>query len=183
MLSQIQAQLGIDRLKQLAERTNRLRAAQQQQTVWAQAVVKQGQQPALQRGVEVDQEIATAEDVEPGEGRVKHDIMLREKHHVADRFVHDQRASLHIEIARHVLRLHGGHHLGRVAARTRRGDGVRAQIGGKYLQAAIAVFGMAPNHFRKHDGQGVSLFACRATGNPGAEFGLFASTRQQRWQG
>jgi hypothetical protein len=53
-----------------------------------QGVVKHGQQPPLQRGVHVDQHIATAYQVEMRERRIARQILPCEDAHVAERLAH-----------------------------------------------------------------------------------------------
>ena len=78
LLTLIQPQLRIGGGEQPAQASDRFRTAEQQHGAGPHAVVKQGQQPALQGGVEVDHEIAAGQQVEPGERRIQQHVMVGE---------------------------------------------------------------------------------------------------------
>jgi hypothetical protein len=68
------------------------------------AVVEQRQEAFLERGVEVNQEIATEEQIEPGERRIHDHIVLGEQHHVADTRVDEVAVTLSAEKTGQALR-------------------------------------------------------------------------------
>src|SRR3979490_2755507 len=70
-----QARFPGQRTEQLTRLANAFSLAQHQQAVFAQAVVKQRDELALQLGVEVDQEVSAQQDVELRERRVHCDVL------------------------------------------------------------------------------------------------------------
>ena len=58
----------------------------------------------MERRAEVNQDIATEEQIEPGEGRVHDEIVLREQHHFADARVDQIAATLLVEKVGQALR-------------------------------------------------------------------------------
>ena len=166
----VEPRLRHQRREQRLRTADRLRAAQQQHAARAQAVVEQRHQAPLQRGVEVDQQVAAGQDVEPGERRVEDHVVLREQHHVADALV-DLVAA--------------------VAAAKKRASRSRRQVGGdrrrrsgplraaaiasalrsvaKICSVAAGALGQRVEHFPEHHGQRIGLLAGRAADHPGAQ--------------
>ena len=75
ILAQIEPQPRLDRGEQMVELPDGLRTPQKQHATRTQAVVEQGQQPALQQGSKIDQQVAAGNQVELGEGRIEHDVV------------------------------------------------------------------------------------------------------------
>ena len=70
--------------KYLALRVMLSDGAQKQKTAWVQRVVKCLHHPVLQLGVEVDQDVAAGDQIEPREGRILDDAMHGEGAQLAD---------------------------------------------------------------------------------------------------
>jgi hypothetical protein len=58
--------LAVDRLEHTLSR-RRLRRAEHENTLGAQHIVKHGTKPLIERGIEIHQQIAAADEIEPGE--------------------------------------------------------------------------------------------------------------------
>src|SRR3990167_1974202 len=67
--------------------SNGFRAAEQQNAIGAEAVVKQRQQFTLQHGIKIDQQVAANNKIQACEWWIEYDIMLRKQHHVPDTLV------------------------------------------------------------------------------------------------
>lgn len=96
--------------------------------------MKQRQQTFLKRRVEVNQEIATREQIEPGEWRIHDHIMLGEQHHFADTRVDDVAVFLSAEEPGQALRADLGGYRGGVVSSPGECDGVRTEVRGKDLK-------------------------------------------------
>ena len=70
----------------LAGLSGRLRRSEHKETSRVKRVLEHGQHVLLKHGVEIDQEIAATDQVEPGEGRVPSDVVAGENALVPDGF-------------------------------------------------------------------------------------------------
>ena len=73
---------------------DRLRAALKQNAAGGEAVVKQRNQFLLHLRGQIDQQVAAAQNVQLGEGRIHDEILRRKDHHLADLFAHPVAALL-----------------------------------------------------------------------------------------
>jgi hypothetical protein len=67
--------------EQLSVPRQRLRRAEEQEAVALQRVVEEGDELLLEMRAEVDEQVAAANEVQPGEGRVRDDVVRREQAH------------------------------------------------------------------------------------------------------
>lgn len=154
--------------------------AQQQHAAGPQAVVEQRHQPLLQRGAEIDHQVAARQDVEPRERRVEDDVVLREQHHLADALVDAVAAGLFGEEARQAIGRDVARDRRRVLAGAREGDRVGTEVGGKHLQLACALPGQRRHDLAEDHGQRVRLFARRTAHHPGTQAGVFGRPAGQQ---
>ena len=125
---------GLQRGKEVCGGADGLRAAKEQEPVGIQAVVKERQEFLLQLGREIDEKVAAAQDVEPGERRVHDEVMRGAEHHLADLFAHLITVlSLHEESAQ-TFRRNVASNVGRIDTLPRPIDRVLVQVGGKNLE-------------------------------------------------
>ena len=64
-----------------------IRRTQEKDTLRFEGVVEKRQQLVLQFRLEIDEQIAAADQIELGEGRVLDQVLRREDHHLADVFL------------------------------------------------------------------------------------------------
>ena len=131
--------------------------------------MEQRQQAFLQRGVEVNQEIATGEQIEPGERRIHDHIVLGEQHHVADTRVDKVAVALSAEEARQALRRDIRGYRGGVASSPGERDRIRIEIRRKDLQRGCGRSGQPLPGLRESHREREGLLAGGAPGNPGAK--------------
>ena len=117
----------------MAEAADALGRAQDQQAAGVQGVVHQRQELLLRLGIDVDQEVPAAEDVQLRERRIDEDVLRRKDHQVADLLLDPVAVALAHEKPRQPL----GRHV-RGDARGERAlagllDGVMVDVGGKDL--------------------------------------------------
>ena len=131
--------------------------------------MKQGNQTLLQLGIEVNQQVAAAQDIELGERRIGNDILLGKDDHVADLFPDQVIALVLHEKPFQSLGRYVAADRWRKTALARAVDGVGRQVGGKNLQAVFRRRVAAGHHFMEHHGQRIG-FLSRGTGRyPGLE--------------
>ncbi len=89
----------VERFEQLTETADRLRRPQVEEPTRAEGIVEDGKDLLLKGRLEVDQQIAAADQVETREGRVGDHVLPGEHHHVAQRLDHAVAAALFHEEA------------------------------------------------------------------------------------
>ena len=131
-----------------------LRAAQEKDAARIQAVVKKREEFPLQFRAEIDEQIAAAEDVQLGEGRVHDEILRRKDDHLADLLDHlvaafvldeDTGSAAAAETSARDIR--------REDAQPRFIDRVAIQIGGVDLQREVALLLRLFERLLEDDGQ------------------------------
>ncbi len=139
LLALIQLRLAVQHGKKIAELADRLGGAQEEKAVRVQRVVEQGNELLLQVSAHIDQEVAAADEVEPGEGRILDHVLLGKDQHVADALVDavGAAAGLGREEARQPLRRDVGGDAGRIEAGPGRGNGLAVDVGGEDLHLEI----------------------------------------------
>ncbi|MEC5164017.1 hypothetical protein RCH08_005207 [Janthinobacterium sp. CG_S6] len=167
------------RRKQVGKMARRVGAAQQQQAVALERVVEQRNQALLQLGVQVDQQVAAAQDVELGKRRVRNDVLLGEDDHVADLLL-----DVVAVLFRHekMLQPLGRDVVGdgrREAAQAGAVDGVARQVGGEDLQRVFRRRVDVGHHLVEHHRQRIGFLAGRAGRYPGLERAPPGVGRQQ----
>src|SRR5574343_1587930 len=118
--------------------------------------------------LEVNQQVAAADQVRAQEGRVLKNILTSKDDGFAERlddFVGD---ALRMEVAVDQFRRHGAQARLGIQAAPGVGHGGKVQVGGEDLDLAFVSF--VAEQFEKHDGDCVGLFARRASGDPDADF-------------
>ena len=115
--------------------------------------MEQRQQLLLQLGTEVDQQIATGENVQLGEWRVHDHVLRGEHHHLADFLADPVTIAVFDEKPLQALRRHIGNDVGRIEGLARPGDGIRIEVGGEDLQLVAHRQFQPFLHFAEGDGQ------------------------------
>ena len=159
----------INGIKQGGLTADGLGAPQHQHPAGPQGIVEHRHQPVLQRGAEVDQQVAAAQQVQSGEGRVGGQVMVGEDDRVAQGRHHAPAAVTAPEeallpLGRQRLQQRVGIHPAAGA-----GDGVVVQVSGKQLQPAAGAAGHLGGHLGEHHRQRVRLFSGGAARHPGAQ--------------
>ena len=121
--------------KQVGEAANRLRAAEKQNAAGIEAVVKQRNQFLLHLRGQIDQQVAAAQDVQLGKGRIHDEILRRKNHHLANLFAHPVAVFFLGKEPAQPLRRHVGGDIGRKEALAGLVNRVPVQVGGEDLQA------------------------------------------------
>ena len=157
----------VDHGEEIGCRAERFRAAQHEKAAGAQGVVQQGQHALLQADTEIDQQVATDDQVEPREGRIAGHVVAREDAHLADGRVHTKAVvdGRHEAIA--VLVGQRRHPAFAVQAAARPRQLPFVDVGGQDLDrkapAALA------HRLSQHHGQAVRLLAAGAARHPDAD--------------
>ena len=120
--------------KEIGEAANRLRAAEKQDAAGTETVVKQRNEFLLHFRRQVDQQVAAAQDVQLGEGRVHDEVLRRKDHHLADLLAHPVAVFFLDEEPAQPLRRHVGGNVVREEALAGLVDRVLVQVGGEDLQ-------------------------------------------------
>ena len=142
--------------------------------------MEQWQQLLLQFGLEIDQQVATTQQVEPGEGWVHHQVLRREDDHLADLVVHPIAVLVLHEIPPQALLADVGGDVGGIDAGARLVDGVMVEVGGEDLQVEACRGREFLQHFAEDDGERVGLLARGAAGRPRPQHGALGVGGQQR---
>jgi hypothetical protein len=160
------ARPAVDGGEQLLVPGHVLGVAQKQEAVGQKREVEEGDDPVLQVGVEIDQQVAAGDQVELREGRVPDDVVRREDAHLAQFLGDDVGVALLVEPAREPLRRDVGGDRRRVAPDPRRRERPRVDVGGEDLHMGD---GVAAGHLlAQQHGDAVGLLAGRAAEHPHA---------------
>ncbi len=158
--------LGVLRLEQVAVGADGLRGPQQEEAGRLQGIVEERQDLLLQRRLQVDEQVAAADQVDLGEGRIGQHVVPGEHAHVADRLA-DAVAAVHLrEEAPQALRRDVVQDVLRVDARAGLVDDRSVQVGGEDLDRELAAAGLGD--LGAGDRDRVGLLAGRAAQHPDA---------------
>ena len=150
--------------EQLGEPGDALGVAEQQIAGLVQRVVKAGNDPLLQRLIEVDEDVATAHQIQLRERRIAGEVVLHEHAQIPDRLV-DAIATVGLdEVAPAPLLAHIAQRSVAVKPGARLGDDRLAQVGAEDLNGAGGAF----QELEQRDRDRVHLFAGGAAGHPDA---------------
>jgi hypothetical protein len=170
--------LAVDRPEVIGHVGDGLAPAEEDEAGGLEREVHQRQGPLLQGGVEVDEEVAAAHQVEAGEGRVFHHVVRREDHRLAHRAGDLVAVPLAHEEARQPLGRDVGADAVRVAGRGGELDGVAVDVGREDLQVEPAAERL--DLLVEEDGDGEGLLAGGAARDPDAERVVDARGAHQR---
>ncbi|MGF6745395.1 hypothetical protein OKW36_001031 [Paraburkholderia sp. MM5482-R1] len=167
----------VDHGEHRAHAVGRLRAAEEQHAAGTQREVEHLQDFDLRFAVEVDQQVAAADHVEPRERRVAQHVMVGEQHVLAQLFLDpEMRGVPREELADARRRQVGGDRV-RVHTGAREGNGALVDVGREYLKRhALGRFQRA---FLQQHRQRIGFFARRAAHRPHADAVLFAAAFEQ----
>lgn len=157
----------VDRLEQVAEAADGLALPEEQVAPLVEAVVQHREDAALQVGVEVDEHVAAADEVEPGEGGVAGEVVLDEDAQVAHALPDPVAALGRVEEAGQALARHIAHGGRRVDAGAGRVDRLGAQVRPEELDRDA--LGGGRQDLEQADGDRVGLLARRAPRHPDAD--------------
>ena len=168
--------LAVQRGEQVAELAHPLGSAQKQDSARLQCVVKQRDELLLQFRPHVNEQVAAADQVNPGKRRVLDHVLLGKDQQVADVLVNpiDAAVRLRREKPRQPLRRHVHRDARRIESRPRRGDRPAVDVGGEDLHRIVEFQGV--HAFHQQDGDRVGFLAGGASRRPdpdGLAGGLF----------
>ena len=168
--------LAVQRGEQVAELAHPLGSAQKQDSARLQCVVKQRDERLLQFRPHVNEQVAAADQVNPGKRRVLDHVLLGKDQQVADVLVNPIGAAVGLgrEKPRQPLRRHVHRDARRIESRPRRGDRPAVDVGGEDLHRIVAFQGF--HAFHQQDGDRVGFLAGGASRRPdpdGLAGGLF----------
>jgi hypothetical protein len=153
------------RSKQGRDLADGLGGAQKEHAVRIQGVVKERDQVGLQIAVEIDQQVATTDEIHPGEGRILHQILLGEDQEIAHHLLN---AVAHLGGLREEARQPRRRDLGRDAFRIETGaglrDGARINVGREELHLVGLFEGF--QMLAQQDSDGIRLFPGGAAADP-----------------
>ena len=157
-------QSAVDLLEQLRRLGDTLGGTEKQQALRAKRVVERSQDPALRDFVEIDQEIAAADQVQSRERRIARHVLTREEAEIADVLRNAVLTVLPDEETLEAFCRHLLHGIEGVHTRPRPLEGRLADIGPEHLdlQRRLAVAEV----FEHRHGDGIDLLAGRAAGHP-----------------
>src|SRR5678816_319985 len=157
----------VERFEQLGCHPGRFRRAEQQHAVRLERVMKDRKYSLLQRRLEINEDVPTADQVEMRKGRIADDVLPREDADIADEFGDAVAASLGYEEAPQAL---GRYLLGnalRIEAGPGSRDGRLAQIGAEHLNGDVEPRPL--DKLYRGDGERIRLLTAGAAGDPDAE--------------
>ena len=182
LIAQVKLGRSVEHREQFAEVAHALGAAQQQQPTRVERIVEQRQEPLLQLDVQVDQQVAAADQVEFGKRRVLDQVLLGENQHVADVFVDPvaRAVSLWCKKPRQPL----GRDVGRDTERKQpcpgTGHRLAVDVSGKDLHGAVLAQRL--DQFLKQDRDRIGFLAGRATRRPDPDHAARRLTGKQLGQ-
>ena len=175
--------LGAQRDKEISEIPDRLGAALKQNAAGQQAVVKQRNQFLLHLGGQINQQVAAAQDVQLGEGRVHDEILRGKDDHLANLFAHPVAMLFLLEEALQPGFRNIGGDVGQKETRPGLFNCVQVQVRGENLNRKLSPGLDRFERLFEHDGQGISLFPRGATGHPRAQRLVGHAAGEQRGNG
>jgi hypothetical protein len=141
--------------------------AEEQVGARVECVMEHRQQPCLQLALEINQDITATDQVQAKKGRILHQILTGEDHHVAQVLVDLVAVAVRREVGAQAGAVHvrqAGR--GKDAAPCQR-HRIQVDVGGEDLQPVLVEGGAQT--FGKQDGQRIRLLAGRAAGDPDAD--------------
>ena len=158
----------VHHLEEVAEVAHGLRGALEEETAGVQGVVEQRNDLLLQVPAQVDQEVAAADQVQPGERRVLDEVLFRKDQHVPDDLLDavGAAAGFHREKAREPFRGDVGCDAGRVDAGPGGGDRVGVDVRGEHLHLEGLLQGL--HALLQEYGHRIGLFARGTARGPDA---------------
>ena len=164
-------ELRVDRGEEVREGPDRLGRAEDEHAPRVERVVEEGDQALLDRRLQVDQQVPAGEDVDPGERRVREQVLRGEDHHPPDLLSDPVPGVVPDEEPGEALLADVGRDGLGVPADPGPVDGVDIEVGGVDLERAPLLRREDRERLAEDDGQRVGLLAGRAAGDPGAERG------------
>ena len=165
----IQLRLPVQHREEVRELAHALGSAQAQQAARVQRIVEEGEELPLQVRAHVDEQVAAADQVEPGERGIRDHVLLGEDQRVADALLDAVGGAFRFlgEEAGQAFRRDVGGDAGRVRAGAGLLDGLAVDVGAEGLHPETV-----PQRLHlllEQDGDGVGLLAGGAAGHPDAD--------------
>jgi hypothetical protein len=159
--------VAVDRREEIREARDRLGISQHEKAVGFQGVVEEGKNAFLEHGLEINEEVPAADQVDVRERGIERDVLTREDANVAHPFGDlpagvDLREEALLTLGRHV-----GHGVLQIDSGTRFLDRGLRNVRREDLNRRIDVDELQRLH--ENDRDRVDLFAGRAAGNPDAD--------------
>ena len=170
--------VGIQDAEHIVIVEHRLGAAQEQETPVIQRHVEDREEIPLQHGLEIDQKVSAADQVQLSERRILENIVLGKDDHLADVVPDLVLVSLPVEITAQPHHADILDNVVAVDAPGRRGDCVGIQVRREDLDIPAAVHLL--HDLRKEDRDGVSFLTGRAASHPDTDLTGARRLRHQR---
>ena len=141
--------------------------------------MEQREDLSLQRRLEIDQQIAATDEIEPRKGWIAHQVLRREHHAVAQLLGHLVSVALSFEMLPQAFRGNVGGDVLQIEADAGFRQRFLVEVGGKDLH--VAGFLRRGVLLKQQHGEGIRLFTGRASGHPDADPGIvFFGAHQRR---
>ena len=178
LLAPVQACPAVQGHKKILVGLGTLRPPQEQPALWVQRVVHHLEHPPLRRRVQVDQQVAAADQVQPCKGGILQQVLACKHHAVAD-------ALEHMAVGSHLLGVAIAQRLGdtiefdrRVHGAARLLQGIFVQVRGENHVLQVAARVKAQRLFQQH-GDAVGLFTGGASGHPATDHAVIGPGAHQ----
>ena len=158
---------GVEELGVLA---GRLALAKEEVATLLEGGIEDGEDGLLQYGLEVDEHVAAADEIELAEGRIRKHVVRRKDDHLSDALGDEVLVVFLDEVLGKPCRRHVIGNAFREDALARLLYGLAVHVRGKDLDVAVGL-GLL-EHFLEEDGQGIGFLARGAAGTPDADLGL-----------
>ncbi|MNQ72786.1 hypothetical protein D3C85_874980 [compost metagenome] len=164
ILALIQLRLAIEHGEDVVKVADSLGGAEKQDAARLECIVEQRNDLLLQFRAQIDQQIATTDQIQPGKRGVLDQILLGKDQHVADAFMNAIAASIGFQGEKPLqpFRADVGRHAGRINTGACRSNRLTVDISGEHLNPVILLEGFAV--FLQENGQGIGLLAGRTAG-------------------
>jgi hypothetical protein len=171
--------VAVDRFEVVEERARALARPEEAHAALVEREVKEAQHLLLRGRLQIDEHVATADEVHAREGRVLDHVVRGEHHHLAD--VGDDLVAARAlqEVAREAVGRDVGDRLFAVDGAGRELDRAAMDVRGEDLHGPVAVL---LGELGEQDGERVGLFAGGAARHPDAQRGITRPTLHQLGQ-
>ena len=143
--------------------------------------MEEGDQLPLQLGLQVDEQVAAAQQIQAGEGWVHHQVLLREDHHLANFLSDPVAVPIFDKEALEAVRGDVSGDPGRVDPVSSAVDRGLVQIGGEDLQDDMGLWRQLIHDLLEQHREAVGLFTSRTAGHPGPDHAALGMCPDDGW--